>query len=149
MWFFFFKGQELPLQYFKSFKLCLKNISLNSDKPYQNWGTHCDWSLSLSSLGLGLQKECRCPIVSDLLPFAQSGCCPTSSKFSWNYGECWDTSISKFHMVHTFWSGKSKGQGHFTTDMSKMQRMGHVPVTLPNVCERNKKGVKGRGRFLF
>ena len=41
MW-FFFKGQELPLQYFKSFKLCLKNVPLNSQKPYQNLGTHCD-----------------------------------------------------------------------------------------------------------
>lgn len=154
MW-FFFKGQEMPLQYFKSFKLCLKNVSLNSQKTYQNLGTHCDCSVLefYHYWKVDCKRNADAPLfliscnlhkvnVAQVPHFPQNMENLETIQFQIFLWSTLQVTHSRQIRI-SLW-------GPFMMNMFKMQRTDHVPLKPPIVCVKEReRGVKGRGRFLI
>ena len=142
---FFFKGPELPLQYFKSFKLCLKHVSLNSQKPYQNLGTHCDclvlevyhhWKADCKRNADALSLLISCNLhkvnVAQALPhFPQNTARMETGQFQIFLRSMLQVTHSRQIRV-SLWEP-------FMMSMFKMQRTGHVPGKPPIVCAKESK----------
>lgn len=104
----------------------------------------------LSSLE-GTVKKCRCPVVSNILQFAQSECGSSFSTFPQNTssmetGQFQIFLRSMLQVTHSRQIRVSLWEP-FMMSMFKMQRTGHVPVENLQLCAKER--VKGRGRFLF
>ena len=145
MIFFFFKGQELPLQYFKSFKLCSKHVSLNSQKPYQNLGTHCDclvlefyhhWKADCKRNADALLFLLSCNLykvsVAQALPLF-----PQNTE-SMETGQFQIFLRSMLQVTHSRQIRVSLWEP-FMMSMFKMQRTGHVPGKPPIVCAKERQ----------